>query len=46
MQAEQSDLDRIQIRQLRLYGHLHGMYTSLEWKTVVGQRRFTSGLAR
>ena len=37
MQAEQSILDRIQRRQLKWYGHL------LEWKIVVGQRRFTSG---
>ena len=37
MQAEQSILDRIQRRQLKWYGNL------LEWKIVVGQRRFTSG---
>ena len=37
MQVEQSILDRIQRRQLKWYGH------SLEWKIVVGQRRFTSG---
>ena len=35
MQTEQSILDRIQRRQ-------NGMDTSLEWKIVVGQIRFTS----
>ena len=39
MQAEQSILDRIQRRQLKWYG----IYTFLEWKIVVGRRRFTSG---
>ena len=36
MQAEKSILDRIQRRQL------FGMDTSLEWKIVIGQRRFSS----
>ena len=38
IQAEQSILDRIQRMQLKWCVH-----TSLEWKIVVGQRRFTSG---